>query len=242
MRLALLALAIAAPAMAAEPTLTVAGFGTVTLYAPPTPSRGLVLFLSGDGGWNLGVVDMARILAAQGVTVAGLSVPAYLKAAEAGPSRCIDLAGDLAAAVRQVATRAGGSAGRPIVAGYSSGATMAYAALAQGGPAAFRGGLSLGFGADQAGHKPWCRGMQLAATPITKPEHGWLFAPVRRLGIPWLVLQGDQDQVVDPAATRRFTAAITDARLVSLPKVGHGFSVPRNWVPQFNAAFGDLLK
>ena len=60
------------------------------------PQHGLVLFLSGDGGWNMGVIDMAKILAAQGVLVAGLSVPAYLKAMEASPAPCIDLARNLA--------------------------------------------------------------------------------------------------------------------------------------------------
>ena len=62
----------------------------------PPPQHGLVLFLSGDGGWNMGVIDMAKILAAQGVLVAGLSVPAYLKAMEASPAPCIDLARNLA--------------------------------------------------------------------------------------------------------------------------------------------------
>src|ERR1043166_6239372 len=31
------------------------GIGEVTIYAPQGAARGMALFLSGDGGWNLGV-------------------------------------------------------------------------------------------------------------------------------------------------------------------------------------------
>ena len=84
-----------------------------------------MLFLSGDGGWNMGVIDMAKILAAQGVLVAGLSVPAYLKAMEASPARCIDFARDLARVGEAVTAHTGMARAAPIVAGYSSGATLA---------------------------------------------------------------------------------------------------------------------
>jgi type IV secretory pathway VirJ component len=52
-----------------------------------------------------------------------------------------------------------------------------------------------------------------------------------------MVLQGDIDQVCDPAGTRAFVAATGAARLFWLPKVGHGFSVTRNWDPQFVEAY-----
>ncbi|HEX2641565.1 MAG TPA: virulence factor family protein, partial [Thermoanaerobaculia bacterium] len=50
------------PAAPAPETLTFGRFGKVTLYRPASQPRHVVLFLSGDGGWNQGVVDMARIL------------------------------------------------------------------------------------------------------------------------------------------------------------------------------------
>ena len=45
--------------------------------------------------------------------------------------------------------------------------------------------------------------------------------------MPWVVLQGEIDQVCAPADTTRFVAQVGSGRLVSLPKVGHGFSVTR---------------
>jgi type IV secretory pathway VirJ component len=44
------------------------------------PSGQTALFLSGDGGWNLGVVSMAKAMAARGVSVIGLDWPAYQRA------------------------------------------------------------------------------------------------------------------------------------------------------------------
>ena len=58
-------------AAAEEQTLQSGNFGTVTVYGrSPQPSH-VVLFVSGDGGSNLGVVDMARELAALDALVAG---------------------------------------------------------------------------------------------------------------------------------------------------------------------------
>ena len=217
--------------------------GAVTLYRPAGPVRGVVLFLSGDGGWNLGVVDMAKALTREGVAVAGFSTPAFLKAMEAGKEKCINPNFALTALAQDVEHKLGLSRYvTPILAGYSSGATVAYGALALAPRGIYAGGVSLGFGPDIDGHKPWCTSPGFAPTIITRPAAGWLLPQVAQLPAPWLVLQGMADQVVSPETTRRFTASIPQAKLIELPKVGHGFAVEANWMPQFSAAFAPLLK
>jgi type IV secretory pathway VirJ component len=54
------------------------------------------------------------------------------------------------------------------------------------------------------------------------------------------VLQGGIDQVCAPAETARFVAQVPSGRLVSLPKVGHGFSVTSRWEPQYVEAYRRL--
>jgi type IV secretory pathway VirJ component len=49
------------------------------------------------------------------------------------------------------------------------------------------------------------------------------------------------DQVCDPAEVGAFTSKIPAARLIPLPSVGHGFSVPRNWGAQYDKAVDSLL-
>lgn len=61
--------------------------------------------------------------------------------------------------------------------------------------------------------------------------------PFEGLKVTWLVLQGKMDQVCALASTREFVGATGSARLLSLPGVGHGFGVPRNWEPQFLEAY-----
>jgi type IV secretory pathway VirJ component len=55
-----------------ESTLEFGRFGTVHLYRQSAHPARVVLFVSGDGGWNLGVVDMARELAGLGALVVGI--------------------------------------------------------------------------------------------------------------------------------------------------------------------------
>jgi type IV secretory pathway VirJ component len=215
--------------------------GKVTLYQPKGPPKGAVIFLSGDGGWNPGVMNMARRIAGQGAVVAGVSTPAFLKSLEGDSSKCINPNFALRALAQDIQHRAGmRSYVHPILGGYSSGATVAFATLAQSPANIWRGVVSMGFGPDQAGQKPWCAAPGFTATRISKPEHGWWF-DAKTISSPWFVLQGMQDQVVDAVVARNFVAKYANARLFELPKVGHGFGVEANWMPQFQQIFVALM-
>ncbi len=210
--------------------------GRVTLYAPPRPADQVVLFLSGDGGWNLGVVAMAERLRSQGALVAGIDVRAFMKRLEA-TAPCAYPAGDLEELSRAVQLHQKLPAyKRPILVGYSSGATLAYAALAAAPAETFAGGVSLGFCPDLALHRRPCALRGLSARP-RRDGKGVDLEVAPQLAVPWMVLQGDVDQVCAPEGTRRFVAQIPSARLFWLPKVGHGFGVTARWEPQFIEAY-----
>src|SRR5258705_9433212 len=71
-----------------EDSLQFGRFGQVMVYrSSPTP-RNVVLFVSGDGGWNLGVVDMARELTTLDAMVIGVDIRAYLRELEKSPDTC----------------------------------------------------------------------------------------------------------------------------------------------------------
>ncbi len=227
------------PTPAPEPSFP--PFGTLTLYHPAGQPSSVVLFASGDGGWNRGVIGMARRLQHQGALVIGFDVRTYLGHAAAA-SGCTYAAADLQA-LAQFVEREEGMAHyqAPVLAGYSSGATLVYIALAQAPPNTFRGGLSLGFCSDLEGTARWCPGTgHLEATPTVHPA-GWDFRPVSLLPAPWIVLEGTADQVCAANAAGAFVAQVADAEFDSLPKVGHGFGVPANWGPAYDRAFARLL-
>jgi len=218
------------------------GIGEVTIYAPQGAARGMALFLSGDGGWNLGVWDMAQTAAELGYWVAGFSTPAYLKTLEAGPGDCSDAAGLLDRIANTVKKEMQIPASfRPVLIGYSSGATIGYAALAEAGDARFGGAMTLGFCPDLIIHRAWCEGAGgLNATKMSHAPYWPIFNTVQRVPAPWIVLQGEVDQVCDPQATIAFVDKVKNGKVVSLPKVGHGFGVQRNWMPQYRAGMVEL--
>ncbi len=238
-----------APAGTHEEKVDLPGFGEVQVYRPEpiSKARGVVLFVSGDGGWNLGVVDMARRISDRTI-VAGLSMPAWQKRAEKSPDRCWYPAGELevaAQALEKILKLPHYVA--PILVGYSSGATVVYGALAQAPPTTFTGAVSLGFCPDIEVGRPMCGKGEWKPTYDPKKHKGMLpekpdLAPGERGAPKWVALQGDIDQVCDPKGTLAFVQAIPAAKIVYLEKVGHGFSVPRRWGPSFDDSVISMLE
>jgi type IV secretory pathway VirJ component len=234
-------LLLPAVAGAAEETVRYPPFGTVTLYhRAPRPPR-VALFISGDGGWNLGVVDMARELAGLDALVVGIDIRQYLPAAAKARGQCMYPAADLEALSKYVQKKLGYPAYvPPVLVGYSSGATLVYAVLVQAPPGTFQGAISLGFCPDLELAKPLCRGDGGLSWKELPRGKGFWFLPAERLESPWVALQGTVDQVCDPASTEAYVKQVPRGEIVMLPKVGHGFSVPRNWMGQFKEAFGRM--
>jgi type IV secretory pathway VirJ component len=224
--------------------VNIAGFGEVAVYKPSGESRGLALFASGDGGWSLGVLDMAHEAVGLGYWVAGFSTPQLLKALDADDSECSDADGWMAKLSDAVVREFGLPLGtKPIVIGYSSGATVVYAVLAEDAGHKLGGGVSLGFCPDLLMKKPFCpsRG-GLTQHKQQVPPFGYVFDKRETVQAPWRVLQGESDQVCDPKFAPEFAAGQADSRAVMLPKVGHGFGVPRNWMAQYRDSVREVLE
>lgn len=211
-------------------------FGDVTVYRPQGAPRRVVLFVSGDGGWHLGVTSMARHLAADGALVVGIDVRHYLAALAQAGDRCVSLAADFELLSHDVQKQLQlPHYLTPELAGYSSGATIVYAALAQAPAGTFTGAISLGFCADQDFRSArLCPGMDLHYTVNHRGDY--VLEPAVKMQDVWIALQGQRDQVCNPAAVDDFAARVPHAEVVQLPTVGHGFGVERNWLPQLREA------
>lgn len=222
-------------------TMRAAPFGTVTVYKPAQAEPASVaLFVSGDGGWNLGVVNMARALAGSGALVVGIDVRTFVKALASSKAACQPLAVDFELLSHQIQKQAGLKEYHvPLLVGYSSGATIAYATLTQAPIGTFAGAISMGFCADQDfGGATLCPAAQLHYTRGKKGE--LIFAPAQHLEHPWIALQGQEDAVCSAQAVDEFVAHTGGGAVVRLPHVGHGFSVERNWLPQLLAAYASI--
>lgn len=114
-----------------ESALEFGRFGKVILYSPSGEPDQVVLFISGDGGWNLGVVDGARELVGLGALVVGTDIRHFLKSVEPARVSAPNPAADFESLGQFVQKRLDyRTFHRPVLVGYSSGATLAYATLA----------------------------------------------------------------------------------------------------------------
>jgi len=216
-------------------------FGAISVYRGAGEPEDFVLFLSGDGGWSLGVVSMARHLAAQGAIVAGIDIRHYLKELGRSSAACVSPAVDFENLSHFLQARLGLKRYlQPTLVGYSSGATLVYATLVQSPEGLFKGALSIGFCPDLDLKKPLCRGSGIESVPRRNAKgvrQGVNFLPAKKLPGAWISLQGEIDQVCPAPATKKFIAAVPAAEIVNLPKVGHGYGIEKNWMPQFEAAY-----
>jgi type IV secretory pathway VirJ component len=221
----------------ADETFTYGRFGVVAVVRQtPHPSH-VVVFFSGDGGWNLGVVDMAHTLAGMDALVLGVNVPRYLRTLGAAKESCSYPASDVELLSKYAQKKLGfPTYVPPVLVGYSSGATLAYALLVEAPPSTFKGAISMGFCPDLPLTKPFCAGNGLTWGPGPKNK-GVSFKPAGNLEQPWIAFQGLIDQVCSPSDVQQFVRQVKNGEAVMLPKVGHGFSVPAHWETELKAAF-----
>ncbi len=152
-------------------------FGTLHVYQPSAHPQRVVLFVSGDGGWNLGVVDMARMLERRDTLVVGINIRQYLRGLGAEAGSCAYPAADFESLSQAVQQKVGmPNYEPPVLVGYSSGATLVYAVLAEAPANTFRGAVGLGFCPDLDLPKELCKGngleFDVKERPRRHPLHG----------------------------------------------------------------------
>jgi type IV secretory pathway VirJ component len=225
-----------------EETAVFGPFGTVHIYRGSAQPQQMMLFVSGDGGWDDNAVAMARELARVDSIVVGIDITAYIKKADGAAGQCNYAAAQFEALSQYLQKKFQRDRYRPpVLVGYSAGATLVYAVLAQAPPNTFAGALSLGFCPDLQTAKPLCRGSGSLSWGFDNKTRSYLYRTVPRLPAPWYVLQGDSDEVCNAPDTLRFAGRVGNATALALPKVGHGFSVSKNWLPQFKDAFDAIV-
>jgi len=222
-------------------TLFFGAFGKVAIYHPSHIPESFVLFISGDGGWNKGVVDMTANIVSQGAMVAGINILTYMKNIKSSKSKCYYPAADLEEISLTIQKKYKfGKYLKPILVGYSSGATLAYGALAQAPANTFKGAISLGFCPDLDIDRPLCKGAGLNSR-VLKEGKTYLFEPCMNLTAPFIAMNGSVDQVCSSFETKKYVENMPMGEVVSLPNVGHGFAVTRNWLPQFVSAYKKVV-
>ncbi|HEX7410661.1 MAG TPA: AcvB/VirJ family lysyl-phosphatidylglycerol hydrolase [Bacteroidales bacterium] len=223
-------------------TIRYGNFGKIIIFKPAATPEALVLYISGDGGWGGGPGNMATHLAAQGALVVGIDIRYYLGNLKKQHGKCYYPAGDfeLLSLYLQKKYKFHNYL-KPILMGYSSGATLAYGILAQAPANTFKGAISLGFCPDLETDKPLCAGNGLKMHILIAGK-SWYLEPCDKLTAPFIVLLGLDDKVCPYKNIELYMKKVNNGELVPLPKVGHGLAVPKNFLPQLLNAYSKVKK
>jgi type IV secretory pathway VirJ component len=230
-----------------EETFRFEEFGAVRVYRQRPHPPGVVLFFSGEGGWNEPAAGMAKTLASLDSLVVGIDLDRYLSSLARDGEPCSYYSSDIEDLSHYIQQRLGfPEYVFPILAGYSSGGALVYATLVQAPTGTFRAGVSLGFCSNLLLPKPPCRGSGLqwktiGSSPKAK-RNEYDFRPAPGLAVPWTVLMGDEDTTCKFGSTAAFVKQVGGSRLVTLPHVDHGFSPRESWMPRLKEEYKSLVR
>lgn len=201
-------------------------FGQVSIYRRAGTPRGVVVLVSGEDGWDAQAEALARDLESLDALVIGLDLQYYLRKVERLTQDCSYPAGDFEMLSKLVQKKLELPAYTPpVLAGFGTGATLAYGALAQAPSGSFAGAVSLGFCPEIEASHPLCPGRGLASKPL--PGGGsYQLQPVASLDQPWLLSPavagggGEARCGSAPAgqAAEAFAAKVKGAAVISPPK------------------------
>lgn len=173
--------------------------------------------LSGDQGLGSREAEIAAALADGGALVLEIDTPHYLQIVTAGKSRPIEPAGDFEELSQYGQMQLGlASYQPPVLAGVGTGATLAYAALAEAPSGTFSGAVSLGFCPVFQSPKRLYHGDGLR-WDRDWPGPGWRLLPDRRLASPWIEIETSDPSACPVPPAPDFATAMTSATRIALP-------------------------
>src|SRR3569623_1206231 len=203
-----LAMFTAWQARADERVLSFGNMGEMRVYQNSAEPSRVALFISES--WNAASIVLARALADLDTAVVGIDGARYLEA--------------LSQYVQQRLSRRHYTP--PLIIGHGTGATLAYALLAQAPAGTFAGAVSLGFCSELPTAIPLCPNHGLTST--AGKGHGRALKALA-LTAPWRVVQGADDQTCKLTTAGGFVASSTGAQLITAPGLGHALAPGSSW-------------
>jgi len=236
-----LAVQLSSGAVISRDSLNVPLFGKIYIYNRTTTPQNVILMISGDGGWKSGVIGFSQTFSDMNTLVIGIDILEYFKDLRQRKDDCYNVAADFVQLATEVEKKFDfPDYIPPVIMGYSSGATLVYGILAQERPGTFIGGISVGFCPDIELPHTLCEINGLTVTAEV-PGKRYILQPDDDLVNPWIVLNGRLDKICNYPAVVDFVSRTKNAELITLPKVGHGFSKWNDFMPQWKDAYRRLI-
>ena len=234
--------ALSAPGLAqAQEKISHGRFNDLSLYRPKGEVKSFAILLSGEAGWTPAMAAMAKPLVEQGALVAGVSTPQLLALLEKDGGDCALPDGDFENLSHFLQGYARLKAYYPpLLVGQGSGASLAYALIAQAPEGTFGGALSAGFCPELVFAKPLCKGDGVHFRQSTD-KRALTLLPAGKLRAPWTALHGSDDKVCATGAAQAFVAQVPGAELVPLAgATEHGVLSGKGALSAYQAAYRQL--
>ena len=214
-------------------------FGRVHVRMPKKPPERLLLFVTGDGGWDKHGEDIAMDLSELPAIVVGIDLRRYRAAIRRSKKKCIYAAAHFEALSQSIQRQLGlGAYIEPILVGHSTGASLVYAILAQAPKGTFAGAVSMSFDPIFELPKPLCQrnGLRIERAPRGRERDRFRLLESCAVPLPWVSLHGARDAVSPAKRAREFACTDPKGKFVLLPKVGHGFAASQRWLKPMRKA------
>jgi type IV secretory pathway VirJ component len=218
-------------------------FGEVRLFKPRGAIKSVAVLATGDGRWDDPLMmRMVQLLVDAGNAVIGIDTVQYLQAVGDNGDQCIYMGGDFEDLAHAMEKQLGVQRYLPpILVGYSSGASLVYAVLAQAPRGMFQGGMSVSFCNEMDLNGSLCSARGALSKSIKVDDKPALqLLPIHTVSANWVVLQGEQDQYCKVSTARQFSAQIMAAQLRTVPKVDHFLGDIKQWRAAFLNAYQGL--
>jgi type IV secretory pathway VirJ component len=196
-------------------TLAHGRFQNIAIYRPTGEVQRVVLFLSGEQGWNEKLSRSAQLLASQGALVAGIDSHALFANLEKDAAECVYPDGDLENLSHFLQAYYRLPSYEPaVLVGDGAGATLSYAMLAQAPADTFAGAISIDFCPELRLRKRLCAAGTLQ---FTEPKQVRALLTPAKLEDPWIALQTRAAGACGKAVTERFASAAPGSQIIMVP-------------------------
>src|SRR5664280_2456642 len=101
-------------------SLNMALFGKVYIYNRTTTPKNVILMISGDAGWNSGVIGFSQTFSEMNALVIGVNILEYFKDLRQSTVECYNVAADFAQLAAAVEKKYDFPDYMPVIMGYSS--------------------------------------------------------------------------------------------------------------------------
>jgi type IV secretory pathway VirJ component len=224
-------------ALTKESTISWGRFGALPVYYQNDHPPDVVLFISGENGWNKDMAGLARDIATWDALVVGVDMKGFAARLANTKERCAYPAADFELLSKFVQKKFGFSDYRvPMIMGYESGAALAYALLSQAPQGTFRSALCMEFCPALPLKKPLCKGSGRGFLPASAGS-GFRCLPDSSLTVPWIAFQGTAGQACSMELVKEFVKKCGAAQMVKVQGVNSGFPDKEKWLPQLKSAF-----